>query len=69
MAIKEYIIEATEIAQQLAKKEIISVQDTKILKELKDVTGFVELKEKIGEVKNKKIKSILQKYILKYLKL
>jgi glycosyltransferase involved in cell wall biosynthesis len=69
VAIKEYIAEATEIAQQLAKKEVVSVKDTQILKELKDVTGFVELKEKIGMVKNKKIRSILQKYILKYLKL
>ncbi len=68
MAFKEYINEAVEITKELAKKEVLSFEDYEILGNLNKVISFKELKDKIGEIKNKKIRRILEKYILKYIK-
>ena len=66
-AIKEYIQEGIEIAKVIANKEILPKGDSILLKEISAITDMKGLKESIAKIKNKRIKNILEKYILKYL--
>jgi len=67
-AILEYILEAVEIAQELGEREVLSPEDSQIIAALSKEVDFNGLRKKIGQIKNKKIRRILERYILKYVK-
>ena len=55
------------VLQESGRIEINSIRDLKQLENLVQVDTFEGLIMKIGEIKNKRIKSILKKYFLKYI--
>ena len=66
-ALKESIVEAVEIAEEFAKRERILPRDINIIESLKQPIGVKEIKIRIKKIKNKRIRQILENYILKYL--
>ena len=67
MALKQYLLSAIGILQESGRIEINSIRDLKQLENLVQVDTFEGLITKIGEIRNKKIRSILKKYFLKYI--
>lgn len=67
-AFKKYLEEAAEVAQELGKRELLSPEDYKIIEKLAETTSFKELKAKVSEISNKRVKQFLDKYVLKYIK-
>lgn len=67
-ALKEYIGQAVEIAQEIGKREVLLPEDYRVLASLTKELNLKELKIKIEQIKNEKIKRVLEKYILKYIK-
>lgn len=68
-AFKEYILEIREIVQELGKRKGLLPEDYKILAKLTKVINFDDFREKVKEIKNRAIKEVLEKYLLKYLNL
>lgn len=64
-AIKEYLVEAIEIAEEIGRKGGIVPEDYERLKKLITTPSLAKLKETILEIKNKKVKDFLTEYILK----
>ena len=64
-AAREFLDEGIEIAKQLVKQEKIIPKDLKIINQLKTATTLNEIKQKIYQISNKKIKMYFEKYILK----
>lgn len=67
-ALKEYLGEAVEIAQEIGKREGLLPRDYQILAQISKVTNPNELKIKIKDIANKNVKQFFEKYILKYIK-
>ena len=68
-ASKEYLIEAIEMAKELSKNKSILPEDLRIIESMKDITSLTELKVKIRQIKDKKIKKLFKDYILKYIEI
>jgi glycosyltransferase involved in cell wall biosynthesis len=68
-AVREYILEIKEIAEEFGKRKGLLPEDYKVLSKLIEAVDFNEFKERIKKIKDKKIKEILEKYLLKYLNL
>lgn len=68
-AIKEYILELREIAEEFGKKKGLFPGDYRVLNQLAKAVNFAEFKEKAKEIKNKAVKEMLEKYLLEYLNL
>lgn len=68
-AIKEYLGEAVEIAQEIGKREGLLPRDYQIVAQISKVTNLNELKAKIKIISNKNLRQFLEKYVLKYIKL
>lgn len=67
VALKQYLLSAIGILQESGRIEINSIGDLKQLENLVQVDTFEELITKIGKIKDKRIRSILKKYFLKYI--
>lgn len=67
-AFKEYLNEAVEIAQELGKREGLLPEDYQAVIKLAKVANFEELKNKVREIKNKKLKKFFSEYITSYMK-
>lgn len=67
VAFKEYVDEAIEMALELARIEELLPADFQAIAKLKEVANLEELKLKIKQIPNRKIKQYLEKYIIKYL--
>lgn len=67
-AIKEYLGEAVEIAQEIGKREGLLPRDYQIIAQISKVTSFNELNAKIRSISNKHLRQFLEKYVLKYMK-
>lgn len=65
-AIREYIGEAIEVAQELGRREDLLPEDRQIMVRLKDVTDFDTLKKRIAKVRNVSLRQYLEEYILRY---
>jgi glycosyltransferase involved in cell wall biosynthesis len=68
-AVKEYILEIKEIAEEFGKRKGLLPEDYKVLLKLAKAVDFNEFREGVKEIRDKKIKEILEKYLLKYLNL
>ena len=68
-ALRDYLAEAVEIAQEIGRKEVLSREDYQKIMSFAKVKTFKGLKTKINEVKNKKVKELLNRYVLKYMAL
>ena len=66
-ALKESMVEAVEIAEEFAKREGLLPKDIDIIEGLKQPIDLKEIKTKIKKIKNKRIKELLENYLLKYL--
>lgn len=67
VAFKEYLGEAVEIVKEIGRRESFLPKDKRIITNLAKVTSFKELENKIRKIRNKQIKQILEKYVLKYI--
>ena len=67
VALKQYLFSVIGVLQESGRIEINSIRDLKQLENLVQVDTFEGLIVKIGEIKNKKIQSVLKKYFLKYI--
>jgi glycosyltransferase involved in cell wall biosynthesis len=65
-AIREYMGEVTEIAQELGRREGLLPEDRQIIVELKDVMDFDTLKIQITKIRNVSIRHYLEEYVLRY---
>jgi len=68
-AFKEYLNEAVEIAQEIGRREGLLPEDYQTIAKIAKVVNFKELKSKVEEIKNKKVKRYFKKYIIKYINL
>jgi len=68
-AIKEYFLEAKEVAEEFGRINGLLPEDYKVLDKLNKTLNLQELKEWIRKIKDKKLKNIFEKYLLKYLNL
>jgi len=68
-AIKEYLGEVVEIAQEIGKKEGLLPKDYQIIAQISKVTSLNQLKAKIKVISNKHLRQFLEKYVLKYIKI
>ena len=67
-AVYEYLNEGVEIALEIGKREMLTPEDKRIIKNLKKVTNLDELKKMIAKLYNKSIKRYLVRYVLRYLR-
>ena len=67
LALKQGLLSVIGVLQESGRIEINSIRDLKQLENLVQVDTFEDLITNIGEIKNKRIKSILRKYFLKYI--
>jgi len=65
-AFKEYLDEAVEIARELGRREGLLLEDQQIITKIVKVANFQKLKSLVKEIKNKRVKQFLEKYVLKY---
>jgi glycosyltransferase involved in cell wall biosynthesis len=65
-ALREYIGEAIEVAQEIGRREGLMPEDRQIMARLKDVTDFDTLKKRIARVRNASLRQYLEEYVLKY---
>ena len=65
-AIREYIGEAIEVAQELGRREGLLPEDRQIIIGLKDVTNFDVLKIRIAKIRNASIRHYLEEHVLRY---
>ena len=68
-ASKEYLMEAIEMAKELSKSKSILPKDLWIIENMKDITSLGELKARIKQIKDRKIKNLFKNYILRYIKI
>lgn len=70
-AFREHLIEIVEIAQELGKREGLLPEDLDYQKivNLAKAKTYKDLKAKVGEIKNKKVKAFLSKYVIRYIEL
>ncbi|MBI3577296.1 glycosyltransferase family 2 protein [Candidatus Gottesmanbacteria bacterium] len=66
-ALKQYLLSIIGVLQEAGKIEIHSVSDLKQLENLLQVDTFENLLTRITEIKNKKIRHLLERYYAKYL--
>ena len=66
---KEYFGKVIKIAQEIGKREGLLPEDYKTIAKIAKAVNFKELKSKVKEIKNKKVKRYFNKYIIKYVKL
>ena len=66
---KKYFVEVIKTAQEIAKREDLLQEDYQTIAKIAKAVNFKELKSKVNEIKNKKVKSYFNKYIIKYIKL
>ena len=67
IALKQGLLSVIGVLQESGRIEINSIRDLKQLENLIQVDTFENLILKIGEIKNKRIKSVLERYFLKYI--
>jgi len=67
-ALKEYLKEAVEVARAFGQREVIPAADIKILERLPQVTSLEELKKLAGKIKTKRLRELLDKYFLQYIR-
>lgn len=65
-AIREYVGEVTEIAQELGRREGLLPEDRQIIVRLKEVTDFDTLKIRITKIRSASIRQYLEEYVLRY---
>ena len=68
-ALKEYLIEAVEIAQEIGRKEILPSEDYQKIMGLAKAKTLKDLQAKFNEIKNKKVKELLGRYVLEHIAL
>ncbi len=68
VALKQYLFSVIGVLAETGKIEINSVSDLKQLENLIQVDTFEKLVARIREIKDKKIRMVLEKYYAKYLK-
>ena len=67
-ALKEYLKEAVEVAGAFGQREVIPAADIKILERLPQVTSLEELKKLAGKIETKRLRELLDKYFLQYIR-
>ncbi len=67
-ALKQYLLSIIGVLQEAGRIEIHSVSDLKQVENLLQVDTFEKLLTRISEIKNKKIRNLLERYYYKYLK-
>lgn len=67
-AIKEYLGEAVEIAQEIGRKEGLLPRDYQIIAQISKVTSLNELNAKIKAISDRHLRQVLEKYVSKYMK-
>ena len=67
LALKQGLLSVIGVLQESGRIEINSISDLKQLENLVHVDTFEGLIIKIGEIKNKKIKTLLKRFFLKYI--
>lgn len=67
-AVKQYLFSVIGVLAETGRIEINSVSDLKQLENLIQVDTFEKLVTRIREIKDKKIRNLLEKYYTKYLK-
>lgn len=65
-AVKDYLLEAVEIAQEIGRREGVLPEDYQKIKNLIKVKTLRDFKVKIDEIKNEKVRRSLKRYILRY---
>ena len=68
-ALRDYLAEAVEIAQEIGRRGVLSKEDYQKIMALSKVETLKSLKTKVDEVKNKKVKEFLNRYVLRYMAL
>jgi len=63
-----YIKAGVEIARVIGSKRVLPKSDSKILRELEDITDFRVLQRKIQGISDTEVRHILEKYILRYIR-
>jgi glycosyltransferase involved in cell wall biosynthesis len=66
-AIKEYFLEIKEVAEEFGRTKGLLPEDNKIFSKFSKSVTLQELKEGIWQIKDKKMRNILEKYLLQYL--
>jgi glycosyltransferase involved in cell wall biosynthesis len=65
-AMREYMGEVTEIAQEIGRREGLLSEDRQIIAELKEVMDLDALKIRIAKIRNASIRQYLEEYVLRY---
>ena len=66
-AIREYLSEAVEIAQEIGRREGLLPRDYQIISQIPKVTNLNELRAKIKTISDKHLKQVLEKYVSRYM--
>jgi len=67
-ALNSYIKAGVEIARVIGSKRVLPKSDSKILRELEDITDFRVLQRKKQGISDTEVRDILEKYILRYIR-
>jgi len=67
MALKQFLLSVSGVLQESGRIEINSIRDLKQLENLIQVTTFEDLVIRIKKIRNRRLKSILEKYYTKYI--
>ena len=65
-AIREYMGEVIEVAQEIGRREGLLPEDRQIIAGLKDVMDFDTFKKRIAKVRNASARQYLEEYVLRY---
>lgn len=67
MALKQFMLSVIGVLQESGRIEINSIKDLKKLENLVQVTTFEDLIIKIKEIRNKRLRTVLEKYYTQYI--
>ena len=67
VALRQYLLSAVGILQEIGRIEIHSASDLRKLQNLVQVDTLAALKTKVEDIKNKHLKEVLKKYFWKYM--
>lgn len=67
MALKQYLLSAISVLQEIGRIEINTLGDLKKLENLVQTDNFENLIFRVNEIKSKKLKNTLERYFLRYI--
>lgn len=67
-ALMVYVKMGTEIAKEMGRREVLSLKDQNLIENFGQAINIQDLGNKIEEIRNKRVRLLLRKYILGYLR-